>query len=61
MLQRYHFVLFSEILDHNRPVCWSIVAKEKQTISSPFFGAFPSDRIPKATKGVNVRKFLYSQ
>jgi hypothetical protein len=30
-------------------VCWSIVVKEKPTIGSPFFGAFPSDRIPKVT------------
>jgi hypothetical protein len=26
----------------------------------PFFGSFPSDRIPKATKGVNVHLFIYS-
>jgi hypothetical protein len=60
MLQCYHVILFSEILDHNRPVCWSIVPKEKKTVGSPFFGVFPSDRIPKATKDVNVGKFLYS-
>jgi hypothetical protein len=61
MLQGYHLVLFSEILNHNRPVCWSIVPKEKQIVGSPFFGAFPSDRNPKATKDVNVRKFLHLQ
>jgi hypothetical protein len=27
--------------------------KEKPTIGSPFFGAFPYDRIPKALKDVN--------
>jgi len=36
----------------NRPVCWSIVVKEKPTIGSPYFGAFPSDSIPKVTKVV---------
>jgi len=61
MVQCYHFVLFSEILDRNRPVCWSIVPKEKQIVGSQFFGAFPSDRIPKATKDVSDRKFLYLQ
>jgi len=61
ILQSYHLVLFSEILNHNRPVCCSIVPKEKQIVGSPFFGAFPSDRNPKATKDVNVRKFLHLQ
>jgi hypothetical protein len=42
-------------------MCSSIVLKEKLTVGSPFFGAFPTDRIPKATKDVNVRKFLDSQ
>jgi len=28
--------------------------KEKPSVGSQFFGAFPSDRIPKAKKGVNV-------
>jgi len=61
MIQCYHVVLFSEILDHNRLVFWSIASKEKQIVGSPFFGAFPSDRNPKATKDVNVGKFLYLQ
>jgi hypothetical protein len=34
------------ILDQNRPVCWSIVVKEKPTVASPFFEAIPSDSIP---------------
>jgi hypothetical protein len=34
--------------------------KEKPTVGSPFFGAFPSDLIPKATKDVNVYFFIYS-
>ena len=32
------------------PVYRSIVAKEKPTVRSPFFGVLPSDRIPKAPK-----------
>jgi len=34
--------------------------KEKQTVGSPFFGAFSSDRIPKATKDVNVQFAIHS-
>jgi len=30
-------------------VCWSTVVKEKSTVDSPFFRAFPSDRITKVT------------
>jgi len=33
--------------------------KEKPTVGPPFFGAFPSDRIPK-DEGCQ-RTFLYSQ
>jgi hypothetical protein len=44
----------------NRPVCWSIVVKENPTVGYPFFWAFPSDRIPKATKGVNVHFFIHN-
>jgi len=44
----------------NRQVCWSIVLKTKPTVGSPFFGAFPSDRIPKATKDVTVHFFTHS-
>jgi hypothetical protein len=29
ILQCCHIVLYWEILDQNRPVCWSIVVKEK--------------------------------
>ena len=56
----YYIVLSLEILDQNRRVCRSIVVKEKPTIGSPFFGAFPSDLIPKATKDVNVRFLIHS-
>jgi len=52
MLQCCQIVLCYEILDQNRPVCWSIVVKEKPIADYPFFGAFPSDRIPKAIKDV---------
>ena len=44
----------------NRPVCCSIVVKEKPTVGSPFFGVFPSDGMPKATEGVNVHLFILS-
>jgi len=44
----------------NQPVCWSIVAKEKPTVGSSFYRAFPTDRIPKATRDVNVHFFIYS-
>ena len=33
---------------------------EKPTVGSPFFRAFPSDRIPKATKDGNVHFFIHS-
>ena len=33
--------------------------KEKTTVGSPFFGAFPSDRIPKLMNDVNVY-FLFT-
>jgi hypothetical protein len=40
-------------------VCRSIVVKKKPTVGSPFFGAFPSDLIRKATKDVNVRFLIH--
>ena len=60
MLQFFHFVFCYEILNQHRPVCWSIVVNEKPTIGSPYFEAFPSDRILKATKDVNEQFFIYS-
>jgi len=33
--------------------------KEKSAVDSPLFGAFPSDRIPKATKDANVYFFIH--
>jgi len=53
-------VLRQEILDQKRPVCWNIVVKENRAVGSLFFGAFASDRIPKATKDVNVSVFIHS-
>jgi hypothetical protein len=45
----------------NRPVCWSIVVKEKQTLGSPFFfGNFRSDQILKETKDTNIHFFIHS-
>ena len=35
--------------------------KVKTAIGSPFFGTFPSDRMPKATKDVNVNFFIHSR
>jgi hypothetical protein len=32
---------------------------EKSIVGSPFFGAFPSDSIPKGTKDVSVHLFIY--
>jgi len=60
MLQCCYIVLCYEILDQNRPVCRSIVVNEKLTVGSPYFGAFPSDRIPKPTKDVNVHFPIHS-
>jgi hypothetical protein len=34
--------------------------KEKPTVGSPFFRAFPSDVIPKVTKDVNMHFFVNS-
>jgi hypothetical protein len=48
-----------EIYDQNRPVFWSIVVNAKQNVDSPVFGAFPSDRIHKATKDVSARLFIH--
>jgi hypothetical protein len=36
------------------------VVKKKPTVDSPFFGTFPSGRISKATKNVNVHSFIHS-
>ena len=33
---------------------------EKPTVGSQFFGNFPSDRIPKELKDVDVRLFIHS-
>jgi len=33
---------------------------EKPTVGSPFFGSFPSGRVPKAMNGVNVHLFTHS-
>jgi hypothetical protein len=59
-LQCCHIVICQEILYQNRTVCWGIVVKEKPTVGSPFFGAFPSDRIPKVTKVVNLHFFRHT-
>jgi hypothetical protein len=48
---------FFFILGQNRQVSWSIVMKQKPTIDSPFFVAFPSDCIPKGTKDILFKRF----
>lgn len=35
--------------------------KEKPTVVSSHFGAFPSDCIPKALKGINVYFFIHNK
>ena len=47
-------------IDQNRPVCWSIVVKEKPNVGSLFLWSFTSDRIPKAKQDVNVQLFINS-
>jgi hypothetical protein len=60
MLHSVVTLFFAEkSLEKNWPVCWSIVV-EKPTVGSPFFRAFPSDRIPKATKDGSVHFFIHS-
>jgi hypothetical protein len=41
-------------------VCWNIVMKAKPTVGFPFFGVFPSGRIPKTTKDVSVHFFVHT-
>ena len=60
LLQCCHSVICQEILYQNRTVCRAIVVMEKSTVGSPFFGAFPSDRIPKMTKDVNLHFFHHT-
>ena len=57
MIQCCYIVLCKEFLDQNWLVCWSIGVKEKPIAGSSFFGAFPSDRILKATNDVSVHFF----
>ena len=59
MIHCWNIVLCSEILDQNRPVCWSIVVKEKSTVGSPFSETFPSQCNSKATEGANVHLFIH--
>ena len=52
-------MFFVQNPSQNRPVCWSIVLKEKPAVDSPCFGAFPSNPIPNATKDANVHFFTH--
>jgi len=56
MLECRHIILCQEILDQNRPVCWSIVLKKTPVVGSSFLGAFPSDRIAKVTNQLTRQK-----
>jgi hypothetical protein len=47
-------------LYQNRPVCWSIVVKEKPIVGSSLSGAFPSDRILNGVKDNSVPFFIQS-
>ena len=47
-MHQCHSFLGYEILDQNRPVCWSSVVKKKPDVGSSFFGTFPS--VPNTTK-----------
>ena len=49
-----------QILDQHRAVRCSIFVKEKPAVGSPLWGAFPSDRIPQATKDVDVHFSIHS-
>jgi hypothetical protein len=60
MIQCCYIVMCKEILEQNWLVCWSIVVKEKPIAGSPFFGAFPSDRILKAMNDVSVHFFPHA-
>jgi hypothetical protein len=60
MLLGCRIVVGYVILGQNRPVCRGIVVKEKPTVGYVFFGTFPSDRTPKATKNGNAHFFIHS-
>jgi len=60
MLHCCYIVLCYEILQKNRPVCWSIVVKEKTAVGSPYFEEFPFLLLPWATKEVTVHLFIHS-
>ena len=57
MLECRHTVLYQEIHDQIRPVCWSIVLKKTPVVGSSFLGAFPSDRIAKVTNQLTRKNF----
>jgi len=58
MFQCCDIVFCYEILDQNRPVCWSIVVKDKPNVGSLIFWAFPSGRFTKTTKDFSVHFFI---
>ena len=58
VLQCCHIDLCYEILDQNRPVCWSIVVRGKPTVGSASFGTFLSDRISAGSRSEENRGVL---
>jgi hypothetical protein len=57
MLQCCYNIFCWENLNQNRPVCLSIVVKEKPSFDSPFLGKCPSDCFPKKTNQLTKQKF----
>jgi len=57
LLQCRYFVLYEQILNQNRTVCWSILVMDKPYSCSLLFGVIPSDRIHNSTKEINVPNF----
>ena len=51
-------VLCLDILYQNEPVCWSIVGKEKPTVRSLLFGAFPSTSSMNFSLPLSIGNFL---
>ena len=44
----------------NADLCFGTLSWRETTVVSPFFGEFPSDRIPKAKKDIKVHSFIHS-